>query len=241
MFSLVLPAYNEEKRIGNSFEKLLVFHSQNKGLIEEIILVIADMGDRTAEISKEYIGKLPNLKIITIKHNGGNSKGLQVCKGVMSAKSEWIAIMDSDLDYSVDNLLNTKKIIESNNLVKLIVGQRNTNKTHRGIRKHISRWSRILINIIANTGASDPQAGYKILHQDIKNLLFHNQIIIGWAYDVEMLRKAKLKKINTVEQDLIEFKIDQDGSNIKLKNIFVISVNFLQDLWTIRKNVRIPK
>ncbi len=87
--SIVVPAYNEEKNIGDAIESLLQLDYPKDRL--EIVVVDDGSKDRTYDEAKRYEG--PNVRVIR-KENGGKSSALNV--GIRAAKYNIIACMDAD-------------------------------------------------------------------------------------------------------------------------------------------------
>ena len=81
MISIVIPSYNEEKRIGPS---LLIINNyiQNKKMDHEIIVVDDGSVDRTSQMVKDLTHKIPNLQLIRYETNKG--KGYALRTGVLA-------------------------------------------------------------------------------------------------------------------------------------------------------------
>ncbi|HHY03766.1 MAG TPA: glycosyltransferase family 2 protein, partial [Thermoanaerobacterales bacterium] len=85
LISAIIPAYNEEKTIGNVLSTL-----SSMDFIDEIIVVSDGSCDRTVSIAKRY-----NVRIIELSSNQGKSNA--VLKGVSSTKADIILMLDADL------------------------------------------------------------------------------------------------------------------------------------------------
>ena len=85
LISAIIPAYNEEKTIGNVLSTL-----SSIDFIDEIIVVSDGSCDRTVSIAKRY-----NVRIIELSSNQGKSNA--VLKGVSSTKADIILMLDADL------------------------------------------------------------------------------------------------------------------------------------------------
>ena len=83
--SVIIPAYNEEGRIGNVLSPLIGLE-----LIKEIIVVNDGSNDNTSEEAKKY-----PVKVIDIEHNKG--KGAAMKEGLIYSSGEWILFLDADL------------------------------------------------------------------------------------------------------------------------------------------------
>ena len=73
--SLVMPAYNEELRIGNSIEKVLQYFKENDYLFEFIVV-----DDGSTDMTRDIVSKHSDIKLIELEKNSG--KGAAVKKGL---------------------------------------------------------------------------------------------------------------------------------------------------------------
>ena len=99
--SIILPLYNEEKRLSKTFQEIIKFSKKNKIKYKEFIFVDDGSFDGSYEIVRNFIRKnklrYSKLKLIKLKKNSG--KGAAIKKGVKASKGKWI--LTSDIDFSV--------------------------------------------------------------------------------------------------------------------------------------------
>ena len=95
LLSLILPAYNEEKRLPECMEKAAGFVASHSEPIE-VILVENGSSDRTYEMGLEYAKQYPWLKVI---HEEKAGKGSAVRRGMLEAKGRYR--MFADVDFSM--------------------------------------------------------------------------------------------------------------------------------------------
>src|SRR3989344_8183585 len=102
--SIIIPAYNEEKRIGRTLEEYLKFFSikkkQEKIRNFEILVVINNTKDRTEEIVKEKQKKCMELRYLNFKQGG---KGFAITEGFKDAlkrDNKLIGFVDADMSTS---------------------------------------------------------------------------------------------------------------------------------------------
>jgi len=102
-----MPAYNEEKTIGEMIKRVEeVFNEENY----ELIIVNDGSTDKTQEIISSYSEKNPRIKFISYEKNRG--KGFAIKRGISTARGEYIGIQDADLEYHPRDLLSLFKISE---------------------------------------------------------------------------------------------------------------------------------
>ncbi|MDA0578321.1 MAG: glycosyltransferase, partial [Verrucomicrobia bacterium] len=92
--SIVVPAYNEEGRIGPMLEAYLPFFAQRYGNQVEFIVVVNGSRDRTAEIVRAMVGNHAMLKCLVEPRSVG--KGGALILGFKEARGELIGFVDAD-------------------------------------------------------------------------------------------------------------------------------------------------
>lgn len=88
--SAIVPAFNEESRIGQVLEVLATVPS-----LGEILVVDDGSGDGTAEIARAAGRSDPRLRVLRLEANGGKSSAMAV--GVREARSDLLVFLDADL------------------------------------------------------------------------------------------------------------------------------------------------
>ena len=118
--SIVIPAYNEEKRIEKTIDTLL--NEKNELKIKEILIVDDGSIDKTSKIvlTKSHSSNI--IKLIQLETNQG--KGGALREGVMRATGEYIGCFDADLSASIDSIPHAITMLEND--ADVVVGTRVT-------------------------------------------------------------------------------------------------------------------
>lgn len=195
--AIVMPAYNEEKRIGgtleaysNHFESL----KKAKKLDYSIIVVINNTKDRTEEIVKKLRKSNKNLFYINLKRGG---KGYAIKEGFREAlkdkNHDLIGFVDADMstrpeEYArlVSRLGKADGVIASRYMKGSIVRPKPTLK-----RIIASRVYNLLIKVLFSTRCVDTQCGAKIFKREVIAKVLPNLVQTKWAVDVDILFNAK--------------------------------------------------
>ena len=207
--SLVIPCYNESKRIDLMMAGIAEFEELWKSEYE-VIVVDDGSTDGTSDKVKEALNtKYSFLKdrvhVETMPANGG--KGAALKKGVSLANGDYILTLDADMSTKPAELINWHK------RQKDIFSQENT--IYIGSRKHeegnvVALQSRRIIGGVFNgivqlfttLNLKDTQCGFKLYPRKAAQFLFGNMKNTGWSHDVELLYQADLNNYQIVEMPI---------------------------------------
>ncbi len=111
--TVVMPAYNSEKTIGDAIESVLAQTYTDF----ELIVVDDCSKDRTAEVVQGYVSRDPRVRLICNEINGGVSKSRN--RAVQEASNDWIAFLDSDDCWTCEKLEEQLRAAEQHPECKL--------------------------------------------------------------------------------------------------------------------------
>jgi dolichyl-phosphate beta-glucosyltransferase len=195
MISIVIPVYNEAKRIEKTLHKTIDFCNKHFSAYE---LIVVDDGsiDATREIVEKYSSK----EVILLKHTPNKGKGYSVKQGILSAKYPLVVFFDSDLSTPLKFLLpilkNAKKydvVIASRNLSDSVVTQQSFLRIVSG--KLFSYFVRLMLL----PHIKDSQCGCKLFKTSMAKKLAKKMTIQRFAFDVELLFLAKKSNYSILE------------------------------------------
>ncbi len=190
--SVIIPAYNEEKRLPKTLEAIDSYLSRQTYTYE--ILVVNDGSkDQTVDIVKELSSFIKDLRLIDNKENHG--KGYVVRQGIFEAKGECRLFTDADNSTSIEQV--EKMWPELKNGFEVVIGSRDIKGAVITARQP---WYRQLVGEIGNIkiqfiaglwGIKDTQCGFKIFTAKAANEIFSRCKTNRWGFDVEALVVAK--------------------------------------------------
>src|SRR3974390_432039 len=95
--SIIIPAYNEEKRLGRGLARIRDYYEKQIGGLAAVEILVVDDGstDGTAHIAREWAQQLPNLHLVPNGTNHG--KGYSVRRGMLEARGHIAIFTDADL------------------------------------------------------------------------------------------------------------------------------------------------
>lgn len=204
--SIVVPLYNEEKRLPGCMARLISYVEIN--LIQaEIILVPNGCTDGTLELAHRYHEAVrPWVRVLHIPTRG---KGAAVRTGVLSARGELIYMADVDLSAPIREF---RKFLEfSEHGFDVVIGSREKDGarvTTSAKRRLVGRVFNLFTRALA-PGIQDTQCGFKLFKARAARDIFERVTINGWAFDVEVLYLAR-RLGYTVAEIPIEWENDPD-------------------------------
>ncbi|MBP9839228.1 MAG: glycosyltransferase family 2 protein, partial [Proteobacteria bacterium] len=225
--SIIIPAYNEEARLGKTINEIENYFSE-KALDFEVIVVDDGSSDKTAALINEINKRNPKIKFLTYPRNRG--KGYAVRFGVLNAQGEQILFADADGATPIAEYARLEKEIARGS--DIAIGSRAMQSTDTGVktvwyRKFIGRIFNSLVNIIVLPGIADTQCGFKLFKRKVAYHVFSKQLSEKFSFDVEILfiaRKSKYK-ISEIPVNWV----NQPGSKVNLiKDSFAMAVDLLR-------------
>lgn len=190
-WSIVIPAYNEERRLGPTLEAAARFmDAQN--WTHEIIVVDDGSTDETARVIDESAERATAIRRISYQPNRG--KGYAVRTGVRAARGSWVLIMDADQSVAITELTKFIPTMEQGGAVA--IASRYVKDSRVAVRQPFYRvaWSRAgnrLIQWLLLPGIRDVYCGFKCFQRECARKLFDAQRMDGLAFDIEVLALAR--------------------------------------------------
>lgn len=188
--SLIVPAFNEEKRILPTLEKAYCYFNAKKFKFE-IIVVDDGSTDATAAICQKAKEGQENLHLIRLPLNRG--KGFAVKTGIEHAQGEYILFADADNSTPIEEL---EKFLPHFSPQNLLVGSRFwkpelIERRQPWYRLAISRLANYLIRLLVVKKVRDTQCGFKVIYCSVASRLARIQKIERFGFDIEYLALAQ--------------------------------------------------
>jgi glycosyltransferase involved in cell wall biosynthesis len=190
-YSIVIPAYNEEERIGASLEKVLSF-VQAQGWEAEVSVVNDGSRDRTAEVVQSFAVKNPILQLV--ENPGNHGKGYSVRNGMLQARGRIVLFSDADLSSPIEESLKLFAALDAG--ADVAIGSRWLQAELQTQRQPLHRqlFGRIfnlLLRITLGLQFADTQCGFKAFKRAAAQAIFPWQKIERWGFDPEILFLAR--------------------------------------------------
>ena len=187
--SIIIPVYNEEKRIERGLSRTLSF-CQFAGWDYEIIVASEGSQDKTVELVETRFHPSERIKLLTGSKRLG--KGGSIKNAIQSVSKQYIAYMDVDL--SADPSEFARLLAHSDNF-DIVLGSRIIRGDLAPIERPISRtiFSHLYstsFRVLFHTSIKDPQCGFKIFRKEFADTLFNTVSTNGFAFDSEVIARA---------------------------------------------------
>ncbi|MFH1590249.1 MAG: dolichyl-phosphate beta-glucosyltransferase [archaeon] len=231
--SIVMPAYNEDKRIKKSLIDIIK-HLNEKKIVYELIVVDDGSSDKTVEIVNGFQG---NIRILKNKTNSG--KGFSVRKGIENAKYDLVLFTDADLATPIEELDKMLKEMELG--ADIVIASRNLPKSNIVVkqpfyRQIMGKTFPFLVRLLLIPNIRDTQCGFKLFRTNIAKQIVKKQTIHGFSFDVEILFIAR--KLGFKIKEVPVKWIDKKGSKV---NPLTDAFKMFMDLIRIRHNFIMKK
>ena len=189
--SVVIPAYNEENRLGPTLKEVSR-HLKRRRVSHEILVVDDGSSDSTVSLVEKAARKNRALKLVRQDRNRG--KGAAVARGAMEAKGDVVLFTDADLSTPIEELdrlmplvlKGTDVVVGSRALATSDITRRQPFYRHFG-----GKLFNLAVRLVALGGFSDTQCGFKMFKNRVGKQLFSLQQIPGFGVDVEFLYLAR--------------------------------------------------
>lgn len=194
--SIIIPAYNEEKRISRTLKNYSKFFSK-KMKDFEIIVVLNGCKDNTLQIVRSFENK--KIKYLDFKEAIG--KGGAIVEGFKKAKGDLIGFVDADMATPPNSFYDLAKDVENYDGViasRWIEGSK-INIKQPLLKRIGSRGFNVLVRLLFNLKFKDTQCGAKLFKKHVIKNILNDLKITKWAFDINLLYAAKRKNYKIKE------------------------------------------
>ncbi|MGE0406173.1 MAG: dolichyl-phosphate beta-glucosyltransferase [Candidatus Korobacteraceae bacterium] len=190
-YSIVIPAYNEQERIGASLETLLA-HISRRRWRAEVLVVNDGSTDGTAEIVARIARHNPGVKLL--QNPGNRGKGYSVRHGLQMASGDLVLFTDADLSTPIHEADKLFAALE--NGADVAIGSRwmeSRLQTQRQPfhRQVVGRMFNLVLWATLRLNYQDTQCGFKAFRRRTARALSSMQQVERWGFDAELLFLAR--------------------------------------------------
>jgi dolichyl-phosphate beta-glucosyltransferase len=186
--SIIIPAYNEEKRLPATLNKVREYLNASKWDFAEILVVDDGSRDGTTKVASGEGVRL-------LRNPGNRGKGYSVKHGMMEAKGEWCLFTDADLSSPIGELEKLWSAAERAG-AQVAIGSRAVDRSLVGVhqsplRELSGRVFNLAMRVVTGLPFKDTQCGFKLFQASAAREVFSRQQLDGFGFDVEVLFIAR--------------------------------------------------
>jgi glycosyltransferase involved in cell wall biosynthesis len=215
--SIIIPAYNEEARIGPMLEAYGRYFVQKYGADVELIVVVNGSTDRTEQIASEFEQRYPQLRArIEPKPIG---KGGALMMGFSEARGDLVGFVDADISTPpeafqdlVDHIGDAGAIIASRWIKGSVVSPRQPLA-----RRAASRVFNQIVRTMFGLAITDTQCGAKLMTGEAIRRVLPWLGVTRWAFDVDLLFQLRRAGQRIIEWPTVWH--DSSGSRLKVGKV----------------------
>jgi len=197
---VVIPAYNEEKRLPATLDRVLAWLDSRQLEFAEVIVVNDGSADGTAALVERYAKEHPCLRLL---NNPGNRGKVSVRRGMLEARGEWLLFSDADLSTPIEDASNLYAVALGAE-ADIAIGSRAVDRSlvsvHQPAMRELSgRFFNLVMRMVTGLRFRDTQCGFKLYRASAAREVFSRQKLDGFSFDVEDLYIALRLGIPAIE------------------------------------------
>lgn len=187
--SIIIPAYNEEKRLPGALRQVVCYLRSSGWAFAEIIVVDDGSTDGTAQAVEQMRAEFPELRVL--RNPGNHGKGYAVRQGMLECRGAWALFTDADLSAPIQELDTLWAAMEREG-AQVAVGSRALDRklieVHQSwFRENAGRVFNLVTRLITGLSFQDTQCGFKLFEAGAAREIFRRQLLEGFGFDVEVL------------------------------------------------------
>ena len=205
--SIIMPAYNEEKRLKPTLDAYAPYFAGYFGSEAELLVIVNGSRDRTEDVARNCAIRWPQIRVIVEPRKVG--KGGAIMLGFAQATGDLIGFVDADgatqppaFHDLVKNIGDAGCIIASRWIPGAVVSPKQPLK--RRIASRIFNW---LVRALFKVNIHDTQCGAKLCSGAAAKRVLPLLGLTRWAFDVDLLFQLRrcgfsIIEVPTVWQDV---------------------------------------
>ncbi len=198
-YSIIIPAYNEQDRLGATLEKVLAYAAA-QGWRSEVLVVNDGSRDATGDVAREFARRNPSVRLI--ENPGNRGKGYSVRNGALNTSGDIVLFTDADLSTPIEEAGKLFAAIAGG--ADVAIGSRwlkSELQTERQpvYRQIVGRAFNLVLWAILRINYKDTQCGFKAFSGRAARSLFSLQKIDRWGFDPELLFLARKNGMKVAE------------------------------------------
>lgn len=231
--SVVIPAYNEERRLPATMDDVLST-LRTRPYQAELLVVDDGSTDRTSAVVRSRIGGPVPVRLLRHPSGENHGKGASVRRGMLAAQGRYRLFMDADNSTTVDHVDHFWPYFDQG--YDIVIGSRDVEGAvvavhQRWYKELAGNVGNIFVRALAVPGITDTQAGFKMFTARAVQDIFPRLTIDRWGFDIEILAVARHAGYRVKEAPITW--VNDPESKVRLSAYFEV----LGEVWRIRRNL----
>ena len=219
MLSVIIPAYNEEKRIKETIRSLVGFLEKEQPDYE---LVIVDDGSCDGTLAAAKFLENDKVRVFSYRDNCGKGHALKF--GFEKSRGDVVAFFDAGLDFPPSEIADFLRTLEKSG-ADLVIGSKRhpeSEVVYPWHRRLVSLGAQVLVKLLFGLGVTDTQVGLKVFRRRVLEKIMPLMLVKRYAFDIELLALAQHYGFKMVEAPVrLELKLSTAVSFGSLRNCFL--------------------
>jgi glycosyltransferase involved in cell wall biosynthesis len=199
--SVIIPAYNEEKRLPSTLTRVLDYLNKKHFSFAEVLVVDDGSSDGTAAAVSELARRHPSVQLL--QNPGNRGKGYSVRHGMLKARGEWALFTDADLSSPIEEIEKLISAAEGKS-AQIAIGSRALDRSLVGVhqpllREYAGRFFNLVMRVVTGLKFHDTQCGFKLFQCEAARRIFSLQRLERFGFDAEILYIAERLGCRVVE------------------------------------------
>jgi dolichyl-phosphate beta-glucosyltransferase len=234
--SLVIPAYNEEKRLPGTLARIGEYVRERTGEEWEVLVVDDGSTDGTAAAGRRAAALLPaRCEVVTLSANRG--KGAAIREGVARSRGERVLLSDADLSTPIEEWERLRDAGVPVAIGSRALDEATVRKRQAWHRRALGKMINGIVRALAIGGIRDTQCGFKLFDGDLARDLFAGARIDRFAYDVEILALARARGISIAEIPVLWYNSPESKVSV-VRDLFPTLRDLVRIRWRVRREAR---
>ncbi len=196
--SIVIPAYNEERRLPETLRRIRAY-VEARTASAEVIVVDDGSSDRTAAFVEEHRPSFLGLRLVSNGRNRG--KGYSVRHGMLEARGRVVLFTDADLSAPIEE---ADKLLAALATHDVAIGSRGLDRSlievhQSALREFAGMAYNLVVRLLTGLPFKDTQCGFKAFLRERSRIIFEQQRIERFGFDPEILFLARRHRLRTAE------------------------------------------
>jgi dolichyl-phosphate beta-glucosyltransferase len=199
--SVIVPAYNEERRLAPGLRQALEYLAR-RGEPYELLVVDDGSRDATAQVAEAFAPQ----GVRVVRHERNRGKGAAVRTGLLASRGRKVLVSDADFSTPIEEIEKLERFLQDG--TPLVIGSRGLadsqiRQRQPFYREMMGRIFNRLIRMFGVRGIRDTQCGFKLARGEEGRRIASELKIEGFAWDVEMIWLARRRGYGIAEVGVV--------------------------------------